>query len=89
LRSGLKTDVYVMTSVKAGVLRIANGPFYTGPGAYRIFVMDGNNEIKKRKLELGESSFEYVEVKGGLKVGDQVVINDMSEYKNQNKLKVK
>jgi len=89
LRSGLKTDVYVMTSVKAGVLRIANGPFYTGPGAYRIFVMDGNNEIKKRKVELGESSFEYVEVKGGLKVGDQVVINDMSEYKNQNKLKVK
>lgn len=89
LRSGLKTDVYVMTSVKSSVMRIANGPYYTGPGSYKIFVMDGENELKKRNVELGESNFEFVEVKSGLKLGDQVVVSDMNDYKNKNTLKVK
>ena len=30
LRSGLKTDVYVMNAVKEGVLRLANASYYVG-----------------------------------------------------------
>ena len=55
LRSGLKTDVYVM----------------------------------KRKIQLGDSNFELVEVVSGLNPGDKVVVSDMTNYKNKNKLKVK
>lgn len=86
LRSGLKTDVYVMDAVKDNILRIANGPYYTGKGAYELFVLDGSTLIK-RKVELGESNYEYVEVISGLKEGEQVVVSDMSQYKNNNKLK--
>ena len=32
LRSGLKTDVYVMNAVKEGVLRLANASYYVGRG---------------------------------------------------------
>ena len=89
LRSGLKTDVYVMNAVKEGVTRVANGSYYTGRGSYQLFVLDGENKIVKRKVELGDSNFEYVEVVSGLKPGDNVVVSDMSEFKNKNSLKIK
>ncbi|HBG40623.1 MAG TPA: HlyD family secretion protein [Porphyromonadaceae bacterium] len=88
LRSGLKTDVYVMNAVKDDVMRIANGPYYTGKGTYELFVLDGST-LKKRKVQLGESNFEYIEVVSGLQPGQQVVVSDMSEYRNRNKIKVK
>ena len=88
LRSGLKTDVYVMNAVKEGVLRLANASYYVGRGEYELFVRNSDNEIVKRKVQLGDSNFEYVEVLSGLKAGDQVVVSDMSDYKNKNKLKL-
>ena len=89
LRSGLKTDVYVMNAVKEDVMRIANASYYVGRGEYELFVQDGDNEIIKRKVQLGDSNFEYVEVVSGLQPGDKVVVSDMSNYKNKSKLKVK
>ena len=89
LRSGLKTDVYVMNAVKEGVLRLANASYYVGRGEYELLVQDSKDEIVKRKVQLGDSNFEYVEVISGLKPGDKVVVSDMSSYKNKNKLKLK
>ena len=89
LRSGLKTDVYVMNAVKEDVLRLANASYYVGRGEYDLFVRTTDNELVKRKVQLGDSNFEYVEVVSGLEPGDQVVVSDMSQYKNKNKLKVK
>lgn len=89
LRSGLKTDVYVMNAVKEDVLRIANASYYVGRGEYELFVRTASDELQKRKVQLGDSNFEYVEVISGLKPGEQVVVSDMSTYKNKNKLKLK
>mgnify|MGYP000038894510 FL=1 len=89
LRSGLKTDVYVMNAVKEDVMRVANASYYVGRGEYDLFVRDGEGQLVKRKVQLGDSNFEYVEVISGLKPGDQVVVSDMSQYKNKNKLKLK
>ena len=88
LRSGLKTDVYVMNAVKEDVMRIANASYYVGRGEYDLFVRDSDKEIVKRKVQLGDSNFEFVEVISGLQPGDQVVVSDMSQYKNKNKLKL-
>ena len=57
LRSGLKTDVYVMNAVKEGVLRLANASYYVGRGEYELFVQDSKDEIVKRKVQLGDSNF--------------------------------
>ena len=89
LRSGLKTDVYVMNAVKEDVLRLANASYYVGRGDYDLFVRTGEGELQKRKVRLGESNFEYVEVVSGLEPGETVVVSDMSQYKNKNRLKVK
>ncbi|WP_300699351.1 HlyD family efflux transporter periplasmic adaptor subunit [Bacteroides sp.] len=89
LRSGLKTDVYVMNAVKEDVMRVANASYYVGRGEYELFVRNSDNEIIKRKVQLGDSNFEFVEVVSGLQPGDEVVVSDMSEYKNKSKLKLK
>ena len=89
LRSGLRTDVYVMNAVKEDVMRIANASYYMGRGDYDLFVMDGESELVKRKVKLGDSNFEFVEVIEGLKPGDRVVVSDMSDFKNKSKLKLK
>ena len=78
LRSGLKTDVYVMNAVKDDVLRIANSSYYVGKG----------DQLLKRKVQLGDSNFEYVEVVSGLQEGEQVIVSDMNAYKDKNKLKI-
>ena len=90
LRSGLKTDVYVMHDVMDDVVRIANGPYYQGPGEYRLFVLtaDGSS-IKKRIVSLGDCNYEYVEVRSGIEPGEQIVVSDMSDYKTNNVLKIK
>lgn len=88
LRSGLKTDVYVMNAIKDDVLRIANASYYVGKGEYELFVASGD-QLLKRKVQLGDSNYEYVEVVSGLQPGDEVVVSDMSSYRDKNKLKIK
>ncbi len=88
LRSGLKTDVYVMCDIKDEAVRIPNGPYFKGPSVYELFVVTSEGELERRKIRLGESNYEYVEVVEGLKPGDRVVISDMSGYGNSSKLKL-
>lgn len=89
LRSGLKTDVFVMNAIKDDVTRIANGSYYMGRGEYELFVVEESDKLVKRKVRLGESNFEYVEVLSGLEEGDKVVVSDMKQYNNKNTLKLK
>ncbi len=88
LRSGLKTDVYVMNAVKEDVMRIANGSYYIGKGDYELFVVQGN-QLLKRKVYLGDSNFEYVEVVSGLQPGDEVVVSEMDSFKDKTKMKLR
>ncbi len=76
-----------MNAIKDDVMRIANASYYMGKGEYELFVINGDR-LLKRKVQLGDSNFEYVEVISGLKEGDEVVVSDMSNYKEKNKLKI-
>lgn len=89
LRSGLKTDVYVMHDVIEAVVRVANGTYYTGPGDYELFVLTSENELTRRHVRLGDSNFDYVEVRSGLEPGDQVVVSDMKQFRERDNLKLK
>ena len=88
LRSGLRAEVFVITSIKDDVLRIKNGSFYSGPGDYTLFVMNGDT-LLPREVKLGECNYDYIEVIEGLQEGEQVVVSDMSKYKGKEKLKIK
>ena len=88
LRPGLKVEVYVLTSEKSDVMRIKSGAFYKGPGKYSLFVVDGDR-LTARDVTLGEASYDYIEVTGGLRKGERVVVSDMEQYKNRNNIKIK
>ena len=87
LRSGLKTEVFVITSIKDDVLRIRNGSFYSGPGDYTLFILK-DNLLLSRPVRLGDCNYDYIEVVSGLDPGEQVVVSDMTKYKGKEKLKV-
>lgn len=86
LRSGLKTDVYVITYSKDDVLRLRNGAFYTGSGEYTLFVCDENNKLTPRTVKVGDSNYETVEIISGLNEGDRVIISNMEKYKGMQEL---
>ena len=88
LRSGLRVDIDVATALKDSVCRVANGSYYVGPGEYELFV-DRGGELMRQTVKLGESNYEQVEVVEGLRMGDRVVVSDMSEYRNKTRIKLK
>lgn len=89
LRSGLSTELSVNFGYKDKVIRIANGPYFRGPGDYSLFVQTGDDTIEKRKVKLGDSNRDFVEVVSGLQPGDRVVVSAAEEYDRYNKLKIK
>lgn len=88
LRPGLKADVYVVTSLKENVLKIANRVYYSGPGEYEMWVLEGDYAVK-RTVQLGESSSFEVEVLDGIDPGETVIVSNMNAYKTKNKLKIR
>ncbi len=89
LGSGLRATVSVVYDLLPDVLRIQNGQYYKGPGRYRMFVFNSSGELEKREIMLGGCNFEWVEVKSGLKQGEKVAINDMSDFSQYSGLKVR
>ncbi len=89
LKAGLRTTVSVVYDVLPDVMMIRNGQYYKGPGSYQMFVLTDDSKLEKRTLMLGESNFEYVEVRSGVKPGEKVAIGDMSDYQKYSSVKVK
>ncbi len=89
LRPGLNIEMQVIYGYKDHVTLVPNGPYFKGAGDYRMFVLDGDNQLVRRDVKLGDSNREYVEVLTGLKKGDRVVISDLSDFTKNKHLKIK
>lgn len=89
LRSGLRTELNVVYDVHEQVTRIPNGQYFQGPGNYVLYIKTDDNTLERRSVTLGDSNFDFVEVKSGLQPGDEVVISDMSDFKNNKTIKLK
>lgn len=90
LRAGLKADVYISCEVVDDAIRIPNGAYYNGPGTYTLFFMDDSGKrLEKREVTLGNSNYDYVEVKSGINPGDHIVISDMSRFKDTSTLRLR
>lgn len=88
LRAGLRVDLFVINSVKTFVTRVDNYSYYTGPGEYDLWVVEGSRLVK-RTVTLGESSSDKVEVLRGLHPGDSLVISDMTRYSSETRLEIR
>ena len=89
LRSGLRTELNVVYDIHDDIVRIPNGQFFQGPGIYSMFVKISPDKLERRSVTLGDSNFDFVEVKSGINPGEEVVITDMSDYKTKKTLTLK
>lgn len=89
LRQGLRTDVYIMNEIHDDVLRISNRSYYIGPGEYKLYVKNGSGEVELRKVRLGVSNYDFVQVEEGIAEGEEVVVSDMHEYSGKERVKLK
>lgn len=80
-RPHMKVDIFLVTSLKGNVMRVANGPAFTGATTQDVFVLN-NGKAVKRTVNMGMTNFDYVEIKTNVKPGDVIITSDMSEYKN-------
>jgi HlyD family secretion protein len=87
LKSGLKCDVYVKSSIKSDVLRVGNGAYYKGKGKQEVFVREGD-KLYRREVLLGESNYDYVEVLEGLREGEVIVTNSQESMPDRNTLNI-
>jgi HlyD family secretion protein len=87
LRSNLRVDVFVITSFKENVVKVKNGSAINGSGSQDIFVIDGDKAIR-RKVIVGSTNFDWAEIKEGIKAGETIIISDMEEHIQKDKLKV-
>jgi HlyD family secretion protein len=82
LRQNQRLSGRIIFEEKTDVLKVARGEFISSGGgrqAYRLL----DNIASKTAIELGAISVQWVEVRAGLKEGDQVVISNLSEFKDQ------
>lgn len=87
LRPNLKVEVFLVTATGNNVMRVANGPAFGGLESQDIFILrDGKAE--RRKVQVGMSNFDYVELKNNVKPGEVVITSDMSEFKHAKEITI-
>lgn len=87
LRPNMKVDVYLITATHNHVMRVANGAAFKGPEIQDIFVVN-NGKAEKRTVHIGLTNFDYVEIKEGVKPGDEIITSDMTAYKNSKEITI-
>ncbi len=88
LRPKMKVPVRIVTDTKSHGIYIPNGQGVSGGTSIKVFVLEDGQAVA-RTIETGLRTSDKIEVISGLKVGEKVVLSDMSLYKNKSKLKVK
>lgn len=85
LRQSQRLTARVILEHKADVLKIARGDFVSSGGgrqAYQVL----NNQALRKNIELGALSVQWVEILSGGTEGEQWVISNLSDFKDQNRV---
>jgi HlyD family secretion protein len=87
LRPNLRADVFVITRAHHGVLRVKNGPYYSGGKEQPVFVLTDGRAVR-RTVRFGDSNFDFVQIVGGLRAGEEIVVSDMKDHVDTPELKL-
>lgn len=74
LRQNQRLAARILMDTRRNVVMVERGPFLEQGGGRYAYVMDGSSAVR-RPVQLGVSSLSNVEVLGGLKPGDKVVVS--------------
>ena len=87
LRNRLRVDTHIITEQKSNALVADNGPAFNGKGRQEIYVIS-DGVAQKMPIEVGLGDGNAVEIISGAKVGDKLIVSDISRYKHLNRIRV-
>lgn len=85
LRQSQRLTARVILEHKTNVLKIARGDFVSSGGGRQAYQVLDNQAVRKN-VELGVLSVQWVEILHGATEGEQWVISNLSDFKQQNKV---
>jgi RND family efflux transporter MFP subunit len=89
LRPDLSVDGTITQERLENVLYVGRPAFGQEKSSVTMFKIDADGKTASRvKVDLGRSSVNTIEIVGGLKEGDRVILSDMSRYDTQNQIKL-
>ncbi len=89
-RSDLAVDGTIQLERLNNVLYMGRPGFGQADASVGIFKVSPNKgEATRVTVQLGRASVNTIEIKGGLQVGDSVIISDMSPFDNTQRVRIK
>jgi HlyD family secretion protein len=89
LRPDLSVDGTIELERLNDVVFVGRPVFGQQDSTVSLFKLEGDGKYaNKVKVALGRSSVNTIEIKDGLKVGDQVILSDMSAYDSYDRIKL-
>lgn len=85
LRQSQRLTARVILEHKENVLKIARGDFISSGGGRQAYQVVNNQAVRKQ-VELGALSVQWVEVLSGATEGEQWVISNLADFKDQNRV---
>ena len=87
LRPNLRAELYLITNNRENVLRVKNGPTFGGGRTQSVFVVRGGEAVRT-EVQTGLRNGDFVEIVGGLRPGDKIIISDTEEFDRMSTLQL-
>lgn len=89
-RSDLAVDGTIQLERLSDVMFVARPGFGQPGNSVGIFrVIPNSGEAERITVQLGRASVNSIEIKGGAKVGDSLIVNDMTQFDNTTRVRIK
>lgn len=89
-RSDLAVDGTIQLERLSDVMFVARPGFGQPGNSVGIFkVIPNSGEAERITVQLGRASVNSIEIKAGAKVGDSLIVNDMTQFDNTSRVRIK
>ncbi|TRX72362.1 efflux RND transporter periplasmic adaptor subunit [Carboxylicivirga sp. M1479] len=82
-----RVDLQVVKRARYDVLRLKKGAMISNKKVQHVYVVNGDS-AEQTELTLGLVTDDFIEIKGGLKAGDEVVISTVSTIENTSSVSI-
>lgn len=82
-RPDLRVQGLIETAFAADTLVLQRPVYSQENSSTELFVLTGNGSAERRPVELGLGSTDRMQILGGLREGDAVIVSDVSRFANQ------
>jgi HlyD family secretion protein len=87
LRNKMRVDVNIVTEQRNGALIADSGAAFNGRGRQQAFLVHGG-VARKTVVDIGASDGHSVEILGGARLGERIIVSDISTFKDVDSIRI-